>query len=839
MTRIPARRRLLSLALAAALSAPAFAQDFEAFKVSDIRIDGLQRISAGTVFTYLPIERGDTLDRAHSTDAIRALFKTGFFSDVKLERQGDILVVTVVERPAINTITISGNKEIKTEELMKGLKSIGLSEGETYNPLNVDRVTQELTRQYDNRGKYNVNITPTVTTLDRNRVDVQITIAEGKAARIRDINIVGNDKFSDKDIRADWESGTSNWLSWYTRNDQYSRDKLSGDLEKLSNFYLDRGYVDFSVESTQVAISPTKQDMFITANVTEGEVYKLSDIQISGDTIVPVAELQKLVLLKPGQTFSRQSLETTGDAITTVLSNIGYAFAEVNPIPDIDREKRTVAINLFVKPGPRVHVRRILFSGNTKTADTVLRREMRQFEGAWYSQAAIDRSKVRLQRTGYFEDVSIETPKVQGKPDQVDVVFNVKERSSGSFQFGLGYSQVGGLVTSVQLDQINFLGSGNRFSVAVQNNSYSKSINFSYVDPYFTDDGVSVGYNLIYSDYNQANFNTARYTNSTAAGQVVFGIPLTETNSLQFMFGIDRNQLTTTDGSTPAVLANYLVSTMGERARPLLGYQPGANVADNDNNPATPVENDDADPTTPDPPGPPVYSTNRQWTINAWRMRAGWSRDTRNDYLLPTAGTFHSVGAEIALPGSDLEYYLLNYNFEHYMRLNPSLILKFGADLGYGDSYGSTRSKQCTLYDNQEVAIPGTGSKCGLPFFKNYYAGGPGSLRGFQQNTLGPIDNSFNIRQPLGGSVKTIGSVELYFPRLIKASGTRASVFVDYGNVFASTSDVSFKEFRVSTGLALQWQSPLGPISISYSFPIKKQDGDQIERLQFNFGRQY
>lgn len=836
MTRTPARRRLLSLALAVALSGSAYAQDYEDFKVSDIRIEGLQRISAGTVFTYLPIERGDTVDRAHSAEAIRALFKTGFFSDVKLERQGDILVVTVVERPAINTITIDGNKEIKTEELMKGLKGIGLSEGETFNPLNLDRVTQELTRQYDNRGKYNVSIKPLVSQLDRNRVDIKIVIAEGKAARIRDINIVGNEKYSDKEIRASWESSTSDWLSWYSRNDQYSREKLSGDLEKLSNFYLDRGYVDFSIDSTQVAISPTKQDMYITANVSEGDVFTLSDITISGDTVVPVEDLQKLVFLKPGQTFSRQSLEYTSDAITQVLSNIGYAFAEVNPVPDIDREKKTVAINLFVKPGPRVQVRRVLFTGNTKTADEVLRREMRQFEGSWYSQAEIDRSKVRLQRTGFFEEVNIETPKVEGSVDQVDVVVNVKERSSGSFQFGLGYSQVAGLVTSVQLDQINFLGTGNKFSVAVQKNSYSKRLRFSYLDPYFTDDGISVGYNLSYSDYNQANFNTARYTNSTSAGEAVFGIPLTEANSLTLTLGIDRNQLTTTDGSTPAVLANYLVSTMGNRERQVL-FSVDTSTTDDDNNPATPVENDDTDPTTTDPVVP-VHSRNRQWTINTWRLRAGWARDTRNDFLLPSAGTYHAISAEIALPGSDLEYYQLSYNFEHYMRLFPWLIFKVGADLGYGDSYGSTRSKQCTEFDDSEVPIPGTGSHCGLPFFRNYYAGGPGSLRGFQQNTLGPIDSSTGLDQPLGGAVKTIGTFEFYFPKLIKASGTRASVFLDYGNVFASTSDVSFKEFRASTGLALQWQSPLGPISISYAFPLKKGDNDEIERLQFNFGRQ-
>ena len=416
-------RRLLALALASAIAAPAAAQTANpfaapaqdaspapapapgAFTVSDIRIEGLQRISAGTVFTYLPVERGDTLDSASAAEAIRALYATGFFEDVRLDRQGDILVVTVVERPAINKLTLQGNKDIKSEDLMKGLKEIGLAEGETFDRLSLDRVTQELNRQYNNRGKYNVEITPTVSRLDRNRVDVVIDIKEGKAANIRHINLVGNDKFADEEITDDWESREHNWLSWYRRDDQYSREKLSGDMEKLTSWYLDRGYVDFSLDSTQVAISPEKRDMFITAGLTEGEQYKISDVKVTGDTVLPQEDVEKMVPVKPDQIFSRRLLEYTSDSITATLANIGYAFAQVNPIPEVNRDAKTVAINFQVVPGPRVNVRRIVFVGNTRTADEVLRREMRQFEGAWYSQAAVDRSKVRLQRLGYFETV--------------------------------------------------------------------------------------------------------------------------------------------------------------------------------------------------------------------------------------------------------------------------------------------------------------------------------------------------------------------------------------------------------------------------------------------------
>ncbi|WP_334130747.1 outer membrane protein assembly factor BamA [Silanimonas lenta] len=803
MTHRPTRR-LLALALAAALSGTTLAQEFGAFQVTDIRVDGLQRISSGTVFSYLPVERGETLTRARAGEAIRALYRTGFFSDVSLHREGGILVVKVVERPAINSISISGNKDIKTEELLKGLRGIGLAEGETYNPLNVDRVTQELTRQYNNRGKYSVTITPKVTTLPLNRVDVAITIVEGKAARIRDINIVGNRVFGDAELRRDWESNTSNWLSWYRRDDQYSREKLSGDLEKLTNYYLDRGYVDFNVDSTQVAISPDRRDMTIAASVSEGEVYTITGVQVSGETVLPQEEVERMVLVKPGQVFSRRLLEMTSDGIAAVLGNIGHAFAEVNPVPTIDREKKEVSINFVVNPGPRVQVRRITFKGNDTTHDEVLRREMRQFEGTWYSQAAIDRSKIRLQRLGYFESVEIETPAVAGEPDKVDVVISVKERQFGQFQFGLGYSQLFGATIQLSLSQNNFLGSGNRTSISVQRNSFSKGLSFSFLDPYFTDNGVSVGYNLNYSENDFSEFNIASFNTDNASFEAVFGLPLSESDSVLASLGIDKVDLTTTDGSTPPELIDYLVNTLGDRARfPVLCLE---------------------DPDNPTAPCQEIVGGNRLWTVNAWRTQFSWSRDTRNDFFTPTMGTYQRIGAEVALPGSDLEYYKVFYDFSKFWPINRALVVETRASLGLGDSYGST-------------------GNAGLPFFKNFYAGGPGSVRGFEQNSLGPVSSlSFigqSFRQSLGGAFKAVGSVETYFPTLFDSRGARISAFMDFGNVWKEAREFGSGDLRVSAGLALQWQSPMGPIAISWAAPLRKEPEDRIERLQFTFGGQF
>jgi outer membrane protein insertion porin family len=834
MTRTPARR-LLALALATALAPalPALAQTTNpfsvptpagttgdsgqaapvagpgAFTVSDIRVDGLQRISAGTVFTYLPIERGDTVDETREAEAIRALYKTGFFEDVQLGRQGNILVVTVTERPAIDKLTLEGNKDIKTEDLQKGLNDIGLSEGSTFDRHDLDTVTQELTRQYNNRGKYNVQIKPTVSHLDRNRVDITIHVDEGKPAKIRHINLIGNEAFKQKDITDRWESQESNWLSWYRRDDQYSRDKLSGDLEKLNEYYLDRGYVDFSVDSTQVAISPDKRDMFITAGITEGEKYTVSDVKVSGDTVLPKEQIQKLVLVKSGQTFSRRLLDFTSDSITATLGNIGYAFAQVNPIPDLDRDKRTVGINLQVIPGPRVNVRRIVFKGNTRTADEVLRRELRQFEGAWYSQAAIDRSKIRLQRLGFFETVDVENVPVAGVDDQVDVVFNVKETTSGSFAVGLGFSQLSGLTTSIQLSQNNFLGTGNRVSIEAQRNTYLQQYAFSFLNPYFTDEGMSLGYNLTWREFDNSNFNTATFSTTNRSAQVVAGLPITENDTVSAMFGVDSNQIFTFPGSTPQSIVDY-IDALNQR------------------------------------------------TFHAWRGQLAWARDTRNDYFTPTRGTLQRISAEVTLPGSTVQYYKLNYLYSRFWPLSRAMVLNSRIELGYGDSYGNDVVRNAcftpgTYQDTDNnpatptVFVPGppptepcltsspdyirTLTASGLPFFENFYAGGTNSVRGFRDNTLGPREAG----QPLGGAVKTVGSLEMYFPTLIKSPSARLSAFIDFGNVYRNADDFNVDTLRYSAGIAMLWRAPVGPISISYAFPLSKQPGDEVERLQFTF----
>lgn len=807
MTRLP-NRRLLALALAAGFGAPALAQAAEPFTVSDIRVDGLQRITSGTVFTYLPVERGETLTDNKVGESIRALYKTGFFEDVQLDRQGDILVVTVKERPAINKLTVTGNKDIKSDQLLKGLSDIGLTEGGTFDRLSLDRVTQELRRQYNDRGKYNVDITPTVSPLDRNRVDITIAIKEGKAAKIQHVNLVGTEKFASEDILETWESKEHNWASWYRRDDQYSKEKLSGDLEKLNSWYLDRGYVDFSIDSTQVSISPDKRDMFITAGVTEGEQYKISEIKVTGDTILPQEDVERMVIQKSGDTFSRALLEFSSDAITNSLSNIGYAFAKVNPIPTSNRADRTVAINMQVVPGPRVQVRRITFKGNTRTSDEVLRREMRQFENSWYSQAAIDRSKIRLQRLGYFESVDVETPPVTGSNDQVDVVYNVKETTSGSFVFGLGYSQSYGMTTSVQLSQNNFLGGGNRVSVEASRSSYLQRYGFSYTNPYFTDDGVSLGYNLSWRELDYSDFNTAQYNSTNRSAQMVFGVPITENDTVSLMVGIDSNQINTYQGSTPQSIIDY-INAIGTK------------------------------------------------TFHSWRTELGWARDTRNDYFMPTRGTYQRIGLETTLPGSTIEYYKLNYQFSKYWPILPSLVINTRAEIGYGDSYGKDITRDL-CYTAPTAANPNptqtvdcnsasadyvkTVTASGLPFYENFYAGGTNSVRGFEDNTLGPrseANNSYYNGQPLGGSVKTVGSVEAYFPRLFDSPSARISAFVDFGNVYDGSKNFKANELRVSTGVALLWRAPVGPISISYAFPLKKEDGDEIERLQFTFGGQF
>ncbi len=803
------RRCRLSLALLAAL-ATGNALAFEPFTISDLRVDGLSRIAPGTVFTYLPLEKGDRMTDARADQAIRALYKTGFFSDVALARQGDILVITVKERPQISKIALRGNKDIKSEELLKGLRGIGLAEGESFDPMKLSEVQGELVHQYYNRGKYNVSVKTSSVNLDRNRVEIAINIAEGKAARIKHLNIVGNKTFSDREIRRGFQSDVSNWTSWYSKDDQYSREKLSGDLEKLQSYYMDRGYADFNVESTQVSISPDKRKMYIVANIQEGEVYTITDVKLTGSLVLDEADLRQLVQVQPGEEFSRKKIEQSVDAIIAALSNIGYAFADVQPIPDIDKETRQVGINFFVNPGQRVYVRQIIFKGNQSTEDEVLRREMRQLEGAWYSQAAIDRSKIRLQRLGFFKTVVVDTPKVPGSEDQVDLVVSVEEQNSGQFSFGIGYSQVQGMIGSVSVSQTNLLGTGDRISLSAMRSRVLKQYQLSYFEPYLTDDGIGLGYDMQHSELNTGQQNIASYYSNTDAFNIYTALPITESDTVNLQLGVNKTNIMAWPGMTPQEIIDY-IDNLGHR------------------------------------------------TFHTWHTQLSWAHDTRNRYWNPTRGSFQSVQLMATLPGSTVEYYKFNYYFAQYLRMTDALTFYGHFNVGYGNTWKAPKSVMDSA-DPRYMANLG-----GLPFFENFYAGGVSDVRGFRDNTLGPFTtmdpilcppSNKNCRLPLGGSLKTVGSAEVIFPSPFSSDEsddtTRFSVFLDVGNVFRNNlcnpsliddcrayRSWSADQLRASVGLSFQWRAPVGPIVINLAKPIRKRPGDDTELIQFTFGNMF
>jgi len=802
-------KRVAALILFAALSAPVAAYAFQPFTVSDIRIEGLQRIAAGTVLSYLPIEPGQTMTDATAQKAIQDLFKTGFFNNVELERQGSILIVKVTERPSIASLTVRGNKDIKTDQLMKGLKSAGLAEGQTFDRLTLDQMRQQLIAQYNDRGKYNVTVDPHVTNLDRNRVAIDIEIHEGKAAKIQEINIVGNQAFTDEQIRDDWESGTPNWTSWYSNNDQYSREKLSGDLTKLSSYYLDRGYADFDISSAQVTISPDKRDIYIAAAIHEGEIYNISDIHLLGTLILPEDALRKVLRIKPGEIFDRHSIELSSDAITDVLSNIGYAFAKVSPIPKVDEKNHTVDLTFYIDPGPRVYVRRINFKGNTSTQDQVLRREMRQFEGAWYSQAAIDRSKVRLQRLGFFRDVNIDTVKVPGTTDEVDLNVKVTEESSGQFQFGVGYSQVSGIILSTSISNNNFLGTGNRVSATFQKSLFLKQYQVSFFDPYLTDSGIGIGYSASVLKLNQAEQNIASYLSDTDSFSTYLSFPISETDSINAGIGVNKTKLDLIPGFTPQVFFDQI-------------YKIG------------------------------------HYTIHETPLTLSYSHDTLNKFFKPTRGGLQQVSAEIGLPGGTVPYYKLTLSTSDYFPLPFGFTGHVSGTLGYGKAYSKDVSVQYA--DSQ-----GNIRTISFPFFQNYYAGGVRDVRGFEDNTLGPricsgligadgkadptaisIDGTcsggaYFRPQPVGGAFKVLGSGELVLPFFKDNPKARISLFADVGNVFAGYGDFNASDLRASVGISLQWIAPVGPIVINLAQPVRDKPEDKPfeERLQFYFGRTF
>ena len=804
-------KRIAALILLASLSANAFA--FDPFVVSDIRIDGLSRISAGTVYNYLPINKGDRLTNDEAQRAIRALYQTKFFSDVKLDRDGNILVIKVVERPSIAKLNIRGNKDIKTDDLKKGLKEIGLVEGGTFDRLALDNVQQELIRQYYNRGKYNVSVIPHVTELDRNRISIDLEIREGKVATIKEINILGNHAFTDKQIRKGFESNTANLMSWYSKDDQYSREKLSGDLEKLQSYYMDRGYADFGVDSTQVSIAPDKRGMYIDASVKEGDIYKVTDVKLLGELILPEESLRQLVYIKPGDTFNRGAIEASSKSIKAILANIGYAFAKVTPIPKLDKDKRTVDLTLYIEPGQRVYVRRVIFQGNTRTEDEVLRREMRQLEGSWYSQAAIDRSKIRLQRLGFFKTVDIDKKLVTGTQDQVDINVKVEEQSAGSLQFGVGYSQLEGIILNASVSQNNLFGTGDSFSVSGSRSFYTTSYGVNYYNPYLTDSGVGIGYTANYSKTDYGNTDFADYSTSQKSFSSYLGIPITETDAMRVGLGISSNKVNLIPGYSPQMLIDYQNE---------IGNQ----------------------------------------TIHSWIGTLGWNHDTRNGYWAPTRGGLISATTDIALPGSTVQYWKLTTEINHYWPIGKGFVLYLDGQAGYGKTYGSNGISD-QAFDALKAAYATAGQPAptdmrnDFPFWQNLYSGGVRDVRGFQDNTLGPrvcidgttpakngyCDSGSYYAQPIGGAFKVLGTAELYLPLpFLKDTNTaRVSVFTDVGNAYQNIQSFSASTLRASAGISLHWQAPIGPLIISLAVPFRTQPSDSHyeERIQFTFGSQF
>lgn len=759
------KKNLLAGLIAALFAGGALA--FDPFQVQDIRIEGIQRTEAGTVFSYLPVKVGDTMTDEKASQAIKALFATGFFKDVRIEVDGKVLVVTVQERPAIASIDFVGLKEFDKDVIKKALRDNGIAEGRIFDRATLEKAEQELKRQYLTHGKYAVVITTTTTPLERNRVGINFNIDEGDAASIKQINLVGVSAFKEKDLVALFQLSTPNWLSWYTKNDQYSRQKLGADLETLRSYYLNRGYLEFNIDSTQVSISPDKKDIYITVNVTEGERYIVSSVKLAGDILLPEDEVKKLVQLKPGDVFSREKLNDTTKAISDKLGVQGYAFANVNAAPEIDKEKHRVAFTIFVDPGKRVYVRRINVTGNTKTRDEVIRQEMRQIEGAFYDADKVKLSKQRIDKTDYFKEVTVETPPVPGTTDQVDVNVNVEEKNTGSISVGAGYSSAEGIILSGSISQSNLFGSGKFASLSINTGKINRVEAFSYTNPYFTPDGISQGFDIYHREMDPTTLNIGAYKTKSTGGGVRLGYPIGEKESLSFGVGIDYTTLTIDPTQSPM------------RFQTFLAEHGASNV------------------TLP--------------------LTAGWGSDGRDSAIYTMKGTLQRAGVEVS-PGV-LKYYRTTYLVDHYLPLGKEVALELVGNAGYANGLGGQT----------------------LPFYKSFYAGGMGSVRGYDIASLGPRDRlpdgTFSDER-LGGNRLLTGTAELLFPLpgLGADKSIRLGTFFDAGNVWAPGEKITFADMRMSTGVSVAWTSPLGPLKFSLAFPLNAKDGDMIQRFQFQMG---
>jgi outer membrane protein insertion porin family len=760
------RKFLLPALIAGLLSAHAHA--FEPFVVRDIRVEGIQRTEAGTVFNYLPVRVGERFTEDKAAEAIKALFATGFFKDVRIEVEGDVLVVVIEERPAIASLDFTGMKEFDKEAIKKGLRDVGLAESRIFDRAVLERAEQELKRQYLSRGRYAVEVKTTVTPLERNRVAINFQVDEGEVAKIRQINIVGASAFKEKDLLKMISLTTPNWLTWYTKNDQYSRQKLSADVETLRSWYLDRGYLEFNVDSTQVSITPDKQDIYITISITEGKKYTVSGVKLSGDLLLPEEELRKLVKLKPGDEFSRKNLTDTTKAINDRLGNEGYAFANVNAVPEPDKEKQTVSFTVFIDPGRRVYVRRINVLGNTKTADQVIRREFRQMEGAWYDGEKINRSRTRVDRLGYFDAATVETPAVPGTTDQVDVNLTVKEKPTGNLMFGAGFSSSESLILSTSISQQNLFGSGKAMSLSLNSGSINKTYALSFTDPYYTPDGISRGFDVYLRNVDPTRLNIGNYRTSSIGGGLRWGFPIREDDRINFGLAVDQTSIDTFADS-PQRYKNF-VAEFGDTNNSLVGT-------------------------------------------------VGWARDTRDSFIYPTKGSIQRVNGEVAIPPGGLRYMKASYQHQTYFPLWGDFVLMLNGELGYGRGYGDKP----------------------LPFYKNFYVGGIGSVRGFETASIGQRDRDANgnlLRTTIGGDRRLVMNAEVLFPfpGMGQDKSLRLGTFVDAGNVWADGQSLSLGDMRYSAGLSMAWSSPMGPLKFSIAQPLNKDPLDRLQRFQFQMG---
>ena len=759
-------RAVCAIAAGLCLINPAWAVD--PFTVRDIRVEGLQRVEPGTIFASLPFRVGETYSDDKGSTAIRALFGLGLFKDVRLEVSGDVLVVIVEERPTVADVEFVGTKEFDKDVLKKALRDAGISDGQPFDKALADKAEQELKRQYINKSLYGVEVTTTVTPIERNRVNLTFSVVEGDVAKIKEIHITGNKAFSESTLLGLFDQDTGGWLSWYTKSDRYSRSKLNADIETLRSYYLSRGYLEFRVDSTQVAISPDKQSIAVTLNITEGERFVVSSVKLDGNYLGKEEEFKSLVTIKPGEPYNADAVAETTKAFTDYFGTFGFAFAKVEATPEIDRVNNRVAFVVQAEPSRRAYVRRINVAGNSRTRDEVVRREFRQFESSWYDGDKIRLSRDRVDRLGFFTDVSVETQEVPGTPDQVDLTVAVAEKPTGNLQLGAGFSSADKLSLMFGIRQENVFGSGNYLGIELNTSKSNRQLVLSTIDPYFTADGISRTIDVYDRTSKPLSGQGGDYSLKTRGASIRFGVPFTENDTVYFGTGYE---------SLTIVPGNGLPN-------PYL-----------------------------------LYANERGYKTNSVPLTVGWSRDNRDSALAPTSGRYQRLYGDWGIAG-DVRFVRANYQIQQYIPINKQFTVALNGELGWGKGL-----------NGQNFTI-----------FKNYYSGGLGSVRGFQQGSLGPRDvTGSDPTLALGGPKKLTLNAEVLapFPGAGNDRTLRMFGFVDAGNVFGEKESYNFNDLRVSTGVGISWISPIGPLRIAYAVPLRKQAGDKLERLQFQIGTSF